>query len=124
MTLKNSRQSFRKELTTRYPAPIVIVSKKIQKMPRKPELQHQYVCMLFNHQGDMMPGLQSLQLFLIIDLPKLEDLHHEPPAFPNCTTWAVPHPIHKDYYSTGGRINYIKIEATAYKELNESISST
>ena len=29
------------------------------KMPRKPDLQHQYG-MLFNHQGYMMPGLQSL----------------------------------------------------------------
>ena len=66
-----------------------------------------------------MPGLQFLQLFLTIDLPKLEDLHHDPPAFPNCTTWAVPHPMHKDYYSTGGEY-YIKW--TAYKELNESIS--
>ena len=67
----------------------------------------------------MMPGLQSLQLFLTIDLPKLEDLHHNLLAFPNCTTWAAPHPMHKDYYSTGGEY-YIKW--TAYKELNESIS--
>ena len=74
---------------------------------------------LFNHQGNMMPGLQTLQLFLVIDLPKLEDLHHDPPAFPNCTTWAAPHPMHKDYYSTGGEY-YIKW--TAYKELNESMS--
>ena len=88
------------------------------KMPRKPELRHQYG-MLFNHQGYMMPGLQSLQLFLTIDPPKLEDLHHDPPAFPNCTTWAASHPMHKDYYSTGGEY-YIKW--TAYKELNESIS--
>ena len=67
----------------------------------------------------MMPDLQSLQLFLTIDLPKLEDLHHDRPAFPNCTTWPVPHPMHKDHYSTGGEY-YIKW--TAYKELNESIS--
>ena len=51
------------------------------KMLRKLELRHQY-CMLFNHQGYMMSGLQSLQLFLVIDLPKLEDLYHELPAFP------------------------------------------
>ena len=55
----------------------------------------------------MMPGLQSLQLFLAIDLPKLEDLHHDSPAFPNCTNWAVPHPMHRDYYITGGEY-YIK----------------
>ena len=85
------------------------------KMPRKPELHHKYG-MLFNHQGYMMPGLQSLQMFLAIDLPKLDDLHHEPLAFPNCTSWAAPHPMHRDYYSTGGEY-YIKW--TAYKELNE-----
>ena len=87
-------------------------------MPRKLELRHQYG-MLFNHQGYMMPGLQSLQLFLTIDLLKLDDLHHDLPAFPNCTNWAVPHPMHRDYYGTGGEY-YIKW--TAYKEMNESIS--
>ena len=35
------------------------------KMTRNPELCHQYG-MLFNHQGYMMPILQSLQLFLTI----------------------------------------------------------
>ena len=67
----------------------------------------------------MMPGLQSLQLFLVIDLPKIEDLYHEPPAFPNCTTWAAPLPENSNYYGTGGEY-YIKW--TTYKELNESIS--
>ena len=88
------------------------------KMPRKLELRHQYG-MLFNHQEYMMPGLQSLQLFLAIDLPKLEDLHNDPLAFLYCTNWAVSHPMHRDYYGTGGEY-YIKW--TTYKELNESIS--
>ena len=66
-----------------------------------------------------MPGLQSLQLFLAIDLPKKEDLYHEPLAFPNCTTWSAPLPENRNYYGTGGEY-YIKW--TAYKELNESIS--
>ena len=66
-----------------------------------------------------MPGLQSLQLFLAIDMPKIKDLYHEPPAFPNCTTWAAPLPENRNYYGTGGEY-YIKW--TTYKELNESIS--
>ena len=66
-----------------------------------------------------MPGLQSLQLFLAIDLPKIEDLYHEPPAFPNCKNWAVPLWENRNYYGTGGEY-YIKW--TVYKELNESIS--
>ena len=66
-----------------------------------------------------MPGLQSLQLFLSIDLPKIKDLYHEPPSFPNCTTWAAPLPENRNYYGTGGEY-YIKL--TTYKELNESIS--
>ena len=67
------------------------------KMPQKPELRHQYG-MLFNHQGYAMPGLQSLQLFLAVDLPKIEDLYHEPPEFPNCSNWAAPEPFYNNYY--------------------------
>ena len=79
------------------------------KMPRKPELRHQYG-MLFNHQGYVMPGLQSLQLFLAIDLPKMEDLYHDPPAFPNCTEWAASYPPNMDYYNTMGE-GYIKMDS-------------
>ena len=86
-------------------------------MPRKPELQHQYG-MLFNHQGYVMPGLQSLQLFLAIDLLKIEDLYHEQPEFPNCSMWAAPDPFYKNYYSTKGS----RVKWTAYKEINESLS--
>ena len=120
-SMENDIEKFKTEFQKRIDDTISHTQHSVQenaKMPRKPELRHQYG-MLFNHQGYMMPGLQSLQLFLTIDLPKLEDLHHDPPAFPNCTTWAVPHPMHKDYYSTEEEY-YIKW--TAYKELNESIS--
>ena len=88
------------------------------KMPKKPELRHQYG-MLFNHQGYVIPGLQSLQLFLAIDLQKMEDLYHEPPPFPNCTQWAAPYPPNMNYYNTMGE-GYIKW--TAYKDLNNSVS--
>ena len=71
------------------------------KMPRKLELRHQYG-MLFNHQGYVMPGLQSLQLFLAVDLPTVGDLYHEPPEFPNCSSWAALDPFYENYYSTRG----------------------
>ena len=88
------------------------------KMPCKPELWHQYG-MLFNHQGYVMPGLQLLQLFLAIDFPKIEDLYHDPPAFPNYMEWAAPYLPNIDYYNTMGE-GYIKW--TAYKDLNDSVS--
>ncbi|MCG8623174.1 MAG: hypothetical protein MJE68_14410, partial [Proteobacteria bacterium] len=88
------------------------------KLPLKPELRHQYG-MLFNHHGYMMPGLKSLQLFLAVDLPKINDLQHDPPAFPNCTNWAAPNPPNMNYYGTMGEV-YVKW--TAYRELNESLS--
>ena len=86
------------------------------KLPLKPELHHQYG-MLFNHHGYMMPGLQSLQLFLAVDLPKIEDLHHTPPPFPNCTNWTALYPVGMQYYETMGEA-YVKW--TAYHEFNES----
>ena len=90
--------------------------KRLLKMPKKPELRHQYG-MLFNHHGYVMAGLQSLQLFLAIDLPKIDDILHDPPAFPNCTDWATPSPRKLQYYETMGSA-YVKW--TAYRELNES----
>ena len=42
---------------------------------RKPELQHQYG-MLFNHHGQVISGLKNMDLFLSIDLPKIEDIAH------------------------------------------------
>ena len=45
---------------------------------RKPELRHQYG-MLFNHHGQAISGLKNMDLFLSIDLPKVEDIAHVPP---------------------------------------------
>ena len=90
--------------------------KHLLKMPKKLELRHQYG-MLFNHHGYVMAGLQSLLLFLAIDLPKIEDILHDPPAFPNCTDWATPSMRKLQYYKTMGSA-YVKW--TAYRELNES----
>ena len=68
---------------------------------RKPELRHQYG-MLFNHHGQVISGLKNIDLFLSVDLPKIEDIAHVPPAFPDCDTWVTPHKSNKHstaYYS-------------------------
>ena len=71
---------------------------------RKPELQHQYG-MLFNHHGQVISGLKNMDLFLSIDLPKVEDILHVQPPFPDCDNWAAPHKSncnHHVYYSSLG----------------------
>ena len=71
---------------------------------RKPELRHQYG-MLFNHHGQVISGLKNIDLFLSVDLPKVEDIAHVPPEFPDCDTWAAPHKSQKHstaYYSVLG----------------------
>ena len=70
----------------------------------KPELRHQYG-MLFNHHGQVISGLKNMNLFLSIDLPKIEDIAHVPPPFPDCDNWAAPHKSNKNhpvYFSTHG----------------------
>ena len=56
----------------------------------KPELRHQYG-MLFNHHGQVISGLKNMDLFLSIDLPKVKDIQHVLPPFPDCDNWATPH---------------------------------
>ena len=71
---------------------------------RKPELRHQYG-MLFNHHGQVISGLKNMDLFLSIDLPKIEDIAHVPPPFPDCDNWATPHKTNRNqhvYYSAHG----------------------
>ena len=71
---------------------------------RKPELRHQYG-MLFNHHGQVISGLKNMDLFLSIDLPKVEDIAHVPPPFPDCDNWAAPHRTNRNqhvYYSSLG----------------------
>ena len=71
---------------------------------RKPELRHQYR-MLFNHHRQVISGLKNMDLFLSIDLPKLEDIAHIPPPFPECDNWTAPHKSncnHHVYFSAHG----------------------
>ena len=71
---------------------------------RKPEVRHQYG-MLFNHHGQVISGLKNMDLFLSIDLLKVEDIAHVPLPFPDCDNWAAPHRTnqnHHVYYSAHG----------------------
>ena len=71
---------------------------------RKPELRHQYR-MLLNHHSQVISGLKNMDLFLSIDLPKVEDIAHVPPPFLECDNWAAPHRTNwyqNVYYSSLG----------------------
>ena len=61
--------------------------------------------MLFNHHGQVISGLKNMDLFLSIDLPKIEDIAHVLPPFPDCDNWAAPHKTNRNqhvYYSAHG----------------------
>ena len=48
---------------------------------------------------------KNMDLFLLIDLPKVEDIAHVPPPFPDCDNWAAPHRTNWNqhvYYSSPG----------------------
>ena len=67
--------------------------------------------MLFNHHGQVISGLKNMDLFLSIDLPKVEDIQHVPPPFPDCDPWATPHQTNRNqqvyYYTLGfGKNNH------------------
>ena len=71
---------------------------------RKPEFRHQYG-MLFNHHRQVISGIKNMDLFLSIDLSKVEDIAHVPPPFPDCDNWAAPHKSNLNqhvYYSSLG----------------------
>ena len=95
---------------------------------RKPELRHQYG-MLFNHHGQVISGLKNMDLFLSIDLPKVEDIAHVPPPFPDCDNWAAPHKTNRNqhvYYSSlgFGRQNYgpvTELNPNTSKYLTEAV---
>ena len=50
---------------------------------RKPVLKPEYGT-LFDHMGYIMHGVQRRYLFVAVDLPKVQDLLHDPPPPPDC----------------------------------------
>ena len=70
-----------------------------------------------------------MDLFLSIDLPKVEDIAHVPPPFPECDNWAAPHKSNRNqhvYYSSlgFGRNNHgpmTELNTNTSKYLTEAI---
>ena len=50
-----------------------------------------------------------MDLFLLIDLPKVEDIAHVPPPFPDCDNWAAPHKTNRNHHGT---IPHMALEKT------------
>ena len=88
---------------------------------RKPELHHQYG-MLFNHHGQVISGLKNMDLFLSIDLPKVEDITHVPPLFPDCDNWAAPHRTNRNQHVYYSALGFGKNNRGPMTELNTNTS--
>ena len=88
---------------------------------RKPELRHQYG-MLFNHHGQVISGLKNMDLFLSIDLPKVEDIQHVPPPFPDCDHWASPHRTNRNQHVYYSALGFGKNNHGPMTELNTNTS--
>ena len=89
---------------------------------RKPELRHQYG-MLFNHHGQVISGLKNMDLFLSIDLPKVEDIAHIPPSFPECDNWAAPHKSNHNHHVYFSAHRFGRDNHGPMTELNSSTSN-
>ena len=88
---------------------------------RKPELRHQYG-MLFNHHGQVISGLKNMDLFLSIDLPKVEDIQHVPPPFPDRNHWASPHRTNRNQHVYYSALSFGKNNHGPMTELNTNTS--
>ena len=88
---------------------------------RKPELRHQY-SMLFNHHRQVISGLKNMDLFLSIDLPKVEDIQHVPPPFPDCDHWATPHQTNRNQHIYYSALGFGKNNHGPMTELNTNTS--
>ena len=104
---------------------------------RKPELQHQYGMLFnhhgqvisglknmdFNHHGQVISGLKNTDLFLSIDLPKVEDISHVPPPFPDCDNWAAPHKSNRNHHVYYSSLGFGKDNHGPMTELNSNTSA-
>ena len=88
---------------------------------RKPELRHQYG-MLFNHHRQVISGLKNMDLFLSIDLPKLEHIAHTQPPFPDYDTWAAPHKSNQNHHVYYSSLGFGKDNRGPMTELNTNTS--
>ena len=89
---------------------------------RKPELRHQYG-MLFNHHGQVISGLKNMDLFLSIDSPKVEDIAHVPPPFPECDNWVAQHKSNHNHHVYYSSLGFGKDNHGPMTELNTNTSA-
>ena len=79
--------------------------------------------MLFNHHGQVISGLKNMDLFLSIDLPKVEDIQHFPPPFPDCDHWAAPHRTNRNQHVYYSALGFRKNNHGPMTELNTNTSA-
>ena len=63
-----------------------------------------------------------MDLFLSIDLPKIEDISHVPPPFPDCDNWAAPHKSNHNHYVYYSAMGFGKDNHGPMTELNSNTS--
>ena len=78
--------------------------------------------MLFNHHGQVISGLKNMDLFLSIDLPKVEDISHIPPPFQDCDNWAAPHKSNRNHHMYYSSLGFRKDNHGPMTELNSNTS--
>ena len=78
--------------------------------------------MLFNHHGQVISGLKNMDLFLSIDLPKVADIAHVPPPFPECDNWAPPHKSNLNQHVYYSSLGFGKDNHRPMTELNTNTS--
>ena len=78
--------------------------------------------MLFNHHGQVISGLKNMDLFLSIDFPKVEDISHVPPPFPDCDNWAAPHKSNRNHHMYYSAMGFGKDNHGPMMELNSNTS--
>ena len=63
-----------------------------------------------------------MDLFLLIDLPKVEDIAHVPPPFPDCDNWAGPHRTNRNQHVYYSSLGFKSINHGPMTELNSNTS--
>ena len=63
-----------------------------------------------------------MDLFLSIDLPKVEDIAHVPPPFPDCDNWAAPHRTNQNQHVYYSALGFGKNNQGPMTELNTNTS--
>ena len=63
-----------------------------------------------------------MDLFLSIDLQKVENIAHVPPPFPACDNWAVPHKSNRNHHVYYSSLGFGKDNHRPMMELNSNTS--